>query len=75
MEPKVADNTIDWPEEEFVPLETKAGSLVVIHGSIVHMSKMNSGNRDRNVYTWHMVNKNAEWSKENWIQATPFKDM
>lgn len=75
MEPKREDDSKDWPKEKFVPLETKAGSLVVIHGSLVHMSEKNTGNRDRNVYTWHMVDKNAVWSKDNWITATPFKEM
>lgn len=75
MEPKREDNSKDWPKEKFVPIETKAGSLVVIHGSLVHMSEKNHGERDRNVYTWHMVDKNAIWSEDNWIQATPFKEM
>lgn len=54
-----------------VPVETKAGSLVVIHGEIIHASDANKSERSRHAYTWHCVEKaGTEYDKLNWLQPT-----
>ncbi len=59
--------------EKWISLPCKAGSLVLIHGSVVHMSDANRSDKPRHAYTFHMVEKNSTWSKDNWLQRdTPF---
>lgn len=43
-----------------------AGSVVVIHGNVVHMSEKNESTQSRHVYTFHMVDGKKHWSEENW---------
>lgn len=75
FDPPLKNPWESYPEDLFVPVEVKAGGLLIIHGSLVHMSKKNIGNQDRNVYTWHMVSKDTKWAEDNWIQSTPFEDL
>lgn len=62
--------------EKWVPLTCTKGSVVLIHGNVVHLSESNHSNVSRGAYTWHMVEKDAVWSPENWLQRdTPFPDL
>lgn len=57
--------------EEFVATPVRKGSLVLIHGEVVHMSKANLSERSRNIYTFHLFDAGtSEWSKDNWLQPT-----
>ena len=65
-----------WDLDQMVPLEAKCGSLVILHGSLVHMSMHNSSDRSRHAYILHMVESEAEWPADNWLQRPdnfPFK--
>jgi phytanoyl-CoA hydroxylase len=67
-----------WPKDKFLPLEVKAGSLVILHGSVAHMSEDNTSPNGRNVYTFHIVDGEAQWAPENWLQypnGSPFEDL
>lgn len=55
----------DYPH---VPLYTPAGSLVVLHHSLVHYSSANTSPHPRHSYSIHIVSKSAEYPKENWLQ-------
>lgn len=58
-------------EEEFVAAPVRKGTLVLIHGEVVHMSKANLSERSRNIYTFHLYDAGtSEWSKDNWLQPT-----
>ena len=47
------------------------GSLVVIHGQVLHKSESNLSDQPRHAYTFHMVEtKGSEYAKENWLQPT-----
>jgi len=59
----------EFPLDRFIPLECKRGAVVVIHGSVVHRSEVNSSNKSRLVYTFHMTERGALWSPENWLQV------
>ena len=65
--------------ERFVPVVVRKGSMVVIHGEVVHKSEENKSERSRNVFTFHFYDAGAsEWSKANWLQPTeqvPFPHM
>ena len=53
-------------DEDFVKVEVEAGSLVLIHGSVVHKSEANKSDRSRYVYTFHIIEGNAEYDHLNW---------
>lgn len=57
--------------EKWVPLVCKKGSLVVIHGSVVHMSEVNNSPVSRHAYTLHMTERSSTWSPDNWLQRPP----
>ncbi|KAI8604202.1 phytanoyl-CoA dioxygenase [Dissophora ornata] len=61
------------PDEEFVLAECKAGSLVLIHGSVLHKSPANRSEKSRYIYTFHVIEGSAEYDGDNWLQ--PSKDM
>ena len=43
------------------------GSLVLIHGTVLHRSAENKSEKSRHAYTFHIVEQeNTEWSKQNW---------
>ncbi|EDO42949.1 predicted protein [Nematostella vectensis] len=56
----------EYNEAQSVPALTKKGSLVVIHGSVLHRSFPNKSSKSRHAYTFHMVEQNAKWSEQNW---------
>lgn len=47
------DETGEVPEEEFVIGEVKAGTLVLIHGNVLHKSSKNLSEKSRYIYTFH----------------------
>ena len=59
-----------WDLEAAVPLEVEAGTLVVLHGQLVHFSHQNTSPASRHAYTMHVVEGGAgtTWSPENWLQ-------
>lgn len=60
-----------YDQKEFKPLEVKAGSLVVIHGDLVHQSFENRSPNSRHALSLHVVDTDGfTWAKENWIRRT-----
>jgi phytanoyl-CoA hydroxylase len=59
-----------FDEERFLPVEVKAGSLVLLHGANVHLSKENSSPLSRHAYAVHFVEGGPgyEWQTDNWLQ-------
>lgn len=63
------DESVD--DKDFVPAPVKKGSLVLIHGCVMHKSELNVSKRSRHVYTFHLYDKGvSEWSEKNWLQPT-----
>ncbi|KAF7729434.1 hypothetical protein EC973_004413 [Apophysomyces ossiformis] len=56
--------TID--ESKYVRKEVKAGTLVLIHGSVVHKSAPNYSNISRYIYTFHAIEGEAYYPSDNW---------
>lgn len=55
--------------EKFFAVPAKKGSLVLIHGEVVHKSGANTSDRSRNIYTFHLYDAGTSvWSEENWLQ-------
>lgn len=62
---------VQYDNSKFIPVPVKKGSMVVIHGEVVHKSEHNKSNKSRQIYTFHMFDqKNTTYSKQNWLQAT-----
>ncbi|RKP11058.1 hypothetical protein THASP1DRAFT_27157 [Thamnocephalis sphaerospora] len=55
---------------KYVPIQCPAGSLVLIHGAVVHRSDANRSLHSRWAYTFHLVEGNAAYSQRNWLQPT-----
>lgn len=58
-----------YDQKDFVPIEVKAGSLVVIHGDLIHQSFENQSSKSRHAYSLHVIDTvGCEWSPDNWIR-------
>ncbi|KAK4042704.1 hypothetical protein C8A01DRAFT_13712 [Parachaetomium inaequale] len=55
---------------EYVPREVKAGSLVLIHGNLLHKSERNLSQKGRIIYTFHIIEggEGFEYDERNWLQ-------
>lgn len=57
-------------EEDLEILDIKAGSLVLIHGNVLHKSEKNTSPRSRFAYTFHVIEGTDGWvyDERNWLQ-------
>ncbi|XP_060056362.1 phytanoyl-CoA dioxygenase domain-containing protein 1 isoform X7 [Erinaceus europaeus] len=54
----------------FIP-GSHTGSLVLIHGEVVHKSEQNLSDHSRQAYTFHIMEAaGTTWSPDNWLQPT-----
>jgi len=75
--PKDLQNGVNGPEKEYEVVENeekydmgevKAGTLVLIHGNILHKSEKNTSGKSRNIYTFHVIEGEQEYDGRNWLQ-------
>jgi phytanoyl-CoA hydroxylase len=61
-----------WPASNVnaVPLEVKAGALVVFHGLLPHYSAPNRSPVSRHAYTLHVTDASAHYAASNWLQRS-----
>lgn len=65
---------IDWPtQDRALPLEVKAGSLVVFNGALPHFSEANRSNKSRHAFTLHITSGEAKYDEHNWLRAAPVR--
>lgn len=58
-----------YDQKDFVSIEVKAGSLVVIHGDLIHQSFENQSSKSRHAYSLHVVDTDGcQWAPDNWIK-------
>ncbi|KAL1553660.1 phytanoyl-CoA dioxygenase [Salvia divinorum] len=58
-----------YDQKDFVPIEVKAGALVVIHGDLIHQSFENKSSASRHAYSLHVVDTDGcKWVDDNWIR-------
>ena len=55
-----------------VPCPALAGTLVLLHGSVVHWSALNEGKTSRHAFTLHVAEgaPSSTWAHDNWLQRT-----
>ena len=56
-----------WETSKLVPLEAKAGTMVVLHGLLPHMSFANRSANTRHAYTMHIIEGTADYPEWNWL--------
>jgi len=55
-------------EEQYTLGEVKAGTLVLIHGNLLHKSEKNTSLKSRNIYTFHVIEGENEYDERNWLR-------
>ncbi|KAI1390017.1 phytanoyl-CoA dioxygenase [Hypoxylon trugodes] len=59
-------------EGEYKLGEVKAGSLVLIHGNLLHKSEKNLSRKGRIIYTFHVIEgEGTKYDERNWLQPSP----
>ncbi|KAI9031593.1 hypothetical protein CLU79DRAFT_729268 [Phycomyces nitens] len=66
----VGDQELIVDESRYVSKEVKAGTLVVLHGSVVHKSAPNFSEKSRYIYTFHLIEGQAKYPADNWLQPS-----
>ena len=65
---------IQWPDQErALPLEVKAGSLVIFNGALPHFSEANRSRQSRHAFTLHITSADAKYHEHNWLRANPVR--
>jgi phytanoyl-CoA hydroxylase len=57
-----------FPEDELIPLEVSAGTLIVLNGLLPHRSLANRSSKSRHAYTLHVISGNSHYPSTNWLQ-------
>lgn len=58
-----------YDENQFIACPVKKGSLVIIHGLVVHKSEHNKSDSSRFAYTFHVMESDGiSYSADNWLQ-------
>ncbi|KAI1149400.1 hypothetical protein F4825DRAFT_430550 [Nemania diffusa] len=56
-------------DDGYVLGEVKAGSLVLIHGNLLHKSERNTSQKGRIIYTFHVIEgEGTTYDERNWLQ-------
>ena len=71
-DPRLAEKVEEPTDDELEILDIKAGSLVLIHGNVLHKSEKNTSPRSRYAYTFHVIEGADGWEydKRNWLQPS-----
>lgn len=80
FEPTGLDEWSEPNDDEFEQICCKAGSLVLIHNSVLHRSAHNGSAKSRYAYAFHAIDKTAHYDERNWLQipssgGTEFTDL
>lgn len=62
------DETGIESEVGYVMGQVKAGTLVLIHGNVLHKSERNLSEKSRFIYTFHCIEGRNEYDRLNWLQ-------
>ena len=66
--PKGLAREVGREDEEYELGEVKAGTLVLIHGNIMHKSEKNTSQKGRMIYTFHCIEGENVYDERNWLQ-------
>jgi phytanoyl-CoA hydroxylase len=57
-----------YPGEGLVPLEARRGTLILLNGTLPHLSGPNRSDKPRHAYTLHAIDARARYLPDNWLQ-------
>ncbi|MHB1128537.1 MAG: phytanoyl-CoA dioxygenase family protein [Ilumatobacteraceae bacterium] len=57
-----------YPTVGLVPLEAARGTLVLLNGSLPHLSGPNTSDKSRHAYTVHVIDGTTNYLADNWLQ-------
>ena len=60
-----------WETSKLVPLEVNAGTMVILHGLLPHMSYANRSSLTRHAYTMHLSEGSTFYPEWIWLQRSP----
>ena len=65
-----------YPLDTLECLEARRGTLVLLHGSVPHLSAANTSDKPRHAYTIHAIDGAAHYPADNWLQrpTLPMRD-
>ena len=64
-----------WPSEaDAVPVEVRAGSVIMFSDRMPHYSSQNTSPRSRQAMTLHVCSAQADWPETNWLQRRDLPD-
>lgn len=66
--PKGLEAQEEERDEEYTLGEVKAGTLVLIHGNLLHKSEKNTSGKSRFIYTFHVIEGENDYDERNWLQ-------
>ena len=68
---KIEGTPPDLSDDQYKLAAVKKGTMVVLHGEVVHKSGKNDSDRSRNIYTFHVYDAGvSKWDERNWLQPT-----
>ena len=67
--PKGLEEDTDVRKEVYELGEVKAGTLVLIHGNLLHKSEKNTSMKGRMIYTFHVIEGKNEYDSKGWLQT------
>ena len=59
-----------FPDDGWEPLEAKAGTMVLLHGTLPHRSEPNTSPDSRLAFTLHCIERAATYPASNWLQRS-----
>ncbi|KAI6905054.1 phytanoyl-CoA dioxygenase [Hortaea werneckii] len=68
--PKGLEEDKEVKKEVYDLGEVKAGTLVLIHGNLLHKSEKNTSKKGRMIYTFHVIEGENEYDGKNWLQMS-----
>ncbi|GAB7358780.1 hypothetical protein MBLNU230_g4006t1 [Neophaeotheca triangularis] len=66
--PKGLEEDKEVKKEVYDLGEVKKGTLVLIHGNLLHKSEKNTSPKGRMIYTFHVIEGENEYDGRNWLQ-------
>lgn len=68
----VYSNSYQYSTSNAICLEAKAGTVILLHGDLIHWSEQNRSEKSRHAYTLHIVEGDYKWSDRNWLQRPSY---
>ncbi|EFC36636.1 predicted protein [Naegleria gruberi] len=59
---------MDYDHDKYISVEAKKGTLIILHGYLLHKSFENTSEKSREAYTLHILDSSRPLSKKSWIQ-------